>query len=761
MPASAWGIDIGNRALKAVKLARTADGLAIADFAFIEHDTILSEAGDNRDALVQTALAKFAGRHDTKRVPVCVGVSGQQSFARFVPLPPVEAKKIPEIVKFEAVQQIPFPLDEVEWSYQTFQRDDDPDVQVGIFAIRKELINEWVGHFMEVDLDVHSVQTSPLAVYNAVRHEGRLDKGHAVLVDIGADSTDLIVADPDSIWMRSLDVGGNAFTEALAKAFKIDFEKAEEMKRNAKSSKYAKQIYQAMRPVFGELAGEIQRSLGFFQSSHREAKLRKIVALGGGFKLNGLSGYLQKNLQMPVEKPQKFNAAAPDDASAAAALSEHFLSSTAAYGLALQEMAEARVTSSLLPTHIRKDKMWREKTKYFVLAGGLVCGAALVAFGSYLFNAAAYERAEGKRQQIAAVYGRAQDLDSQWATVSGGGGDQLKTVQNLNRLVEGRDYWGPLLADIFAAVPGPDARLREAMAGALGEPGVADEADEEALAATPRGERAYVQVQELESVYTDLLHEVADSVEFYTTAIEILNSANPSQISAVETKNVPELIPEAERFFGDEERGRGYVMRLTLTTPMSVEDVYGTFDTGKRLDIPNRLAAIGRDDPDRPYRVLLAALRRVESVKNDPQQLARLEDQHAARQAVASGDVDAQSAADPAGPAAGPAGAGAGGFTPYGNVNPYANNPYAGGGNPYASGAGAVPSSASSADRDNPAYLDPVTGESMLDDSVMQIVFAVEIYPKRGGGADDETGGADEADDATEEPGDPMMAAAE
>jgi len=38
--------------------------------------------------------------------------------ARFVKLPPVEAKKFAEIVKFEAKQQIPFPLDEVVWDFQ-------------------------------------------------------------------------------------------------------------------------------------------------------------------------------------------------------------------------------------------------------------------------------------------------------------------------------------------------------------------------------------------------------------------------------------------------------------------------------------------------------------------------------------------------------------------------------------------------------------------------------------------------------------------
>ena len=46
-----------------------------------------------------TALANFAQRHETRGGVVSVGVSGQSSFARFIKLPPVEEKKIPEIVR--------------------------------------------------------------------------------------------------------------------------------------------------------------------------------------------------------------------------------------------------------------------------------------------------------------------------------------------------------------------------------------------------------------------------------------------------------------------------------------------------------------------------------------------------------------------------------------------------------------------------------------------------------------------------------------
>jgi len=52
-------------------------------------------------------LGEFAAKHSLKGSAVIVGVPGRNSQARFVALPPVEAKKIPQIVEFEAKQQIP------------------------------------------------------------------------------------------------------------------------------------------------------------------------------------------------------------------------------------------------------------------------------------------------------------------------------------------------------------------------------------------------------------------------------------------------------------------------------------------------------------------------------------------------------------------------------------------------------------------------------------------------------------------------------
>ena len=96
-------VSVGSQALKLlgrepndIEVHRPIRRGAIDDFEIIEHETVLSAAGDNRDSLIQSALANFVQRHPgIEKGQVGVGVTGQQSFARFIKLPPVEKKKIP------------------------------------------------------------------------------------------------------------------------------------------------------------------------------------------------------------------------------------------------------------------------------------------------------------------------------------------------------------------------------------------------------------------------------------------------------------------------------------------------------------------------------------------------------------------------------------------------------------------------------------------------------------------------------------------
>ena len=450
----AWGIDVGNRALKAVKLVREGDQLRVDDFDVIEHETVLSNAGDNKEELIKTALSNFATRHPGKGGQYAIGVSGQASFARFIKLPPVEPKKIPEIVRFEAIQQIPFPLDDVEWSYQLFQSEASPDVEVGIFAMRKELVNQHIKYFTDFDLNVQVVQMSPLAVYNAMYHDNRLD-GTTMVIDLGAENTDLIICDNETIWLRSIPIGGNNFTDALVKAFKLNFAKAEDLKRNAATSKYARQIFQAMRPIFADLVAEIQRSVGFYASVHRDSRIKKVLALGGTFKLPGLQKYLQQNLQLDVERLDTISAAPSSDSKLAPTFNENILSVVSAYGLAIQAMNESKIASSLLPGKIRREKMWKQKTPLFgaaaaLFAAGLGVSVATWWFNDFSFHSSKSQDAWGSVNTISA---EATDLDTQWSQVEGATAAARQKIISLQSLLDYRSLWPKLISDIQSALP--------------------------------------------------------------------------------------------------------------------------------------------------------------------------------------------------------------------------------------------------------------------------------------------------------------------
>jgi len=384
---TAWGIDLGNCTLKAIKLGLADEGVEVLDFAVIPHKKILSQPDldpAEKTELIDQAITKLLEEHDLTGSTIVVSVPGQNSFARFIKLPPVETKRIPEIVRFEAIQQIPFDINDVEWDWQTFQQQtDNPEVEVGIFAIKKDLVNQSLEPFFKAGCAANIVQMAPMALYNYLNYDQKRlqdapGKQAIVTLDIGADNTDLVIADGLRVWQRSIPIGGNHFTAAVQKAFKLSFAKAEALKRTASTNKYARQIFQAMRSVFADLAAEVQRSLGFYSSSNRDVRFREVLAMGNAMKMPGLVKFLQQSLSLPVKRLDTFESLklAPDVS--VPQFSENLLSLAVVYGLALQAMGLGTIHSNLLPLEIARQDQWKKK-KLWVAAS-----VALCMFGSFL-----------------------------------------------------------------------------------------------------------------------------------------------------------------------------------------------------------------------------------------------------------------------------------------------------------------------------------------------------------------------------------------
>jgi type IV pilus assembly protein PilM len=402
MPTSnaVWGIDIGQCALKALRCVPHEDDpsrITAEAFDFIEYPKILSQPEADPVELVRDALRQFLSRNKLKGDRVAISVPGQSGLARFIKLPPVESKKIPDIVRYEARQQIPFALEDVVWDYQQLAGGSESDgfaleTEVGLFAMKREQVFRALKPFTDAGIEVDVVQLTPLTIYNFVvfdqlqdlppieEYDPKDPPPSIIVVSLGTDTTDLVITNGFRVWQRNIPLGGNHFTKALTKELKLTFAKAEHLKRNALKAEDPKAVFLAMRPVFNDLVQEVQRSISFFQSVDRTAKIGRVITLGNAMKLRGLQKYLAQSLGYEVLELEQYRGLSGPSVVTAPAFKENVLSFGTCYGLALQGLKKGALRTNLIPREIIQDRLIRAKKPWAVAAVSAVLLGCCVGF---------------------------------------------------------------------------------------------------------------------------------------------------------------------------------------------------------------------------------------------------------------------------------------------------------------------------------------------------------------------------------------------
>jgi type IV pilus assembly protein PilM len=469
-----WAIDIGQVALKALKVSpsEASDSLTVEAAVRIPYqdDKILSQPDADPDELVRMALIEFLEKNNTNGCRIAIGVPGQKGLIKFIKLPPVEKKRIPDIVQFEAKQQIPFPLNEVVWDYQQLASDDDDMdddddemaftmAEVGLFAMKRDEINKALFPLRRLGMEPDIVQMTPIAIYNFANHElikGRGEKGPIVVLDMGADKTELVITDGNRIWQRNVPIGGNHFTRALTKELKMVFAKAEATKKNAAASADMKAVFTAMKGVFKDFATEIQRSIGFYKSVNKGSQIKKVFGVGNGFKLPGLTEFLKQELDLPVQAVNEFGGLSGEGI-ADQEFAENVASFALAYGLAVQAFDPQAVKTSLLPPDIKQARMIRRK-KPLVLAASLLFMLGFTAL--FLGNVKAWSKVNNSEFKSAvdkakSVASKGASLQSDFDSAKGAFEAEKTRGEGLVVSNDEKLMWPQLLQTINAYLPDP------------------------------------------------------------------------------------------------------------------------------------------------------------------------------------------------------------------------------------------------------------------------------------------------------------------
>lgn len=372
-----WSLDVGRSSLKAVRLRREKGNIEILAVDKLDYKPGKNGVDNSR---AKEAINAFRVRNDVKD-PVIVAHHGQGTLSRFIKIPAFDQKKIKEMVGYEASQQIPFPLDEVIWDYHIIERDYLPgeEREVGLFAARREAIDDFLLDFSNENLAVEGLTIGYLGLLNYIFYDLNPQEPIVVL-DIGATHTDLILVDGRRFWIRALPHSGNEINKAIMERLRLGFAEAEKLKIEiARNPKQAVKLFASViQPKLRELVNQIHQSIGFYRSQAGEVQFKQLYLLGNASKIVGIKKFLAEHLGVKVQRVQTINNLRVNRDVDLRMLQANLPAFGTAFGCALQGVGAGSCRVDLIPQEEKLQKEYERKKVHVFIAIGILFLATLI-----------------------------------------------------------------------------------------------------------------------------------------------------------------------------------------------------------------------------------------------------------------------------------------------------------------------------------------------------------------------------------------------
>jgi type IV pilus assembly protein PilM len=417
---------------------------------------------EERAKFITPSLATLFQQHKIKGREVLLSISGQSVFMRFVKLPPVDAAQVDQVVAFEAQQNVPFPIEEVTWDYQMMpNRAAGTEAEAVIVAIKKEGLEAEVAAVERAGVKIKRVDVAPFALLNAFRYSEPQTDECALIIDMGARSTNLVFVEKSSFWVRNIPIAGNQISQSICNEMQEPFTAAETLKKGKgfvslggvyadPDDADAARISKLIRSTMTRLHVDINRSIAYYRTTLGGAAPKRIFLTGGSSQLPYLDLFFADKLSLPVAY---FNPLR--NVSLGAGLNTAFLQDGNCYtgelvGLALRETgtcpAEINLEAPTLAARANK----RRKQPYFFAA--LFAWILLfVCLGAYYYqqNVLAQQTAAKLRSETGTLRAYASSVTKL--------ADQERSLQatldSMSRLGEQRNAWPQILEALNEKIP--------------------------------------------------------------------------------------------------------------------------------------------------------------------------------------------------------------------------------------------------------------------------------------------------------------------
>lgn len=433
-------LEIGAQSVTMGVFTPVGRGFALSRYA--RRDIVLDpvEEGMRMD-YVSNAIGEMVAELNVRGSEVRNVVSGQQVFMRFLKLPALDNDNLAEQVGFEAQQHIPFPLEDIVYSYQELADRGEGEREVLLVAIKKDILDDLNTQVENNSLRTRSVDCSITSLYNAFRISYSEETEPVMLLDIGAKTTDIIFAEAGRFFTRSVTAAGSFITNSIAREFGMNYRDAEKFKveqgvvslGNGHTDGMGEQeaaLAACIRNAMGRLSSEVQRTINHYRAQYKGSAPVKAYICGGGARLTYALEYLQSALNIPVEYFDPLQAFSVGSKVDAEALEQDSICLGAVVGAAVSGAQAGEFDIDLVPTSVGKERAEKALLPKVAVAGVLALAGA--GFFAYAAESTA-SAAEAKLKKAKPVAEEVARIAEQIEAVQG---KYQKTMQDIDKVAE-------------------------------------------------------------------------------------------------------------------------------------------------------------------------------------------------------------------------------------------------------------------------------------------------------------------------------------
>src|SRR5712672_3065796 len=330
-----------------------------------------------REGVILKALQAVLTEKGVKAKTVNVCAPGFHVFSKFVKLPPVDAGKVTQIIEYEARSNVPFPLEEVVWDYQSLGSAPSGELEVLLVAIKADIVEGLFRVTEAAGLHLQLTDVSPAALCNAFRFNYGDLEDCTMLLDIGAKTSNLLFFEKGKVFSRSINLGANSITQDFANESKKKFDVAEKIKIDEgfvslggayeePENQDQAAISKIARQFMTRLHIQVNQTMQFYRGQQGGSAPQRLFLSGGASLMPYTAQFFAEKLNVPVEYFNPFRNVDIDPAVNLEELSRVAHGLGEVVGLGLRKLAHCPVEMNLMPESTLRWQSFNQKKPYLI-----------------------------------------------------------------------------------------------------------------------------------------------------------------------------------------------------------------------------------------------------------------------------------------------------------------------------------------------------------------------------------------------------------